>query len=49
MNETQNRDRPAQFEELRFAKGQQWSVATLAVTLLAAIFRNSTRHTVIGD
>jgi hypothetical protein len=31
-------DRAAQFEELRFAKKQQWAVATAAVTLLAAIY-----------
>jgi len=33
-----NVDRASQFEELRFAKGQQWYVATAAVTLLSAIF-----------
>ena len=33
-----NVDRAAQFEELRFAKGQQWYIATAAVTLLSAIF-----------
>jgi len=33
-----DKDRQQQLEELRFAKRQQWSVATLAVTLLAAIF-----------
>jgi hypothetical protein len=31
-------DRASQFEELRFAKGQQWYIATAAVTLLSAIF-----------
>src|SRR5215510_8897571 len=31
-------DRAAQFEELRFAKRQQWAIATAAVTLLAAVF-----------
>src|ERR1700731_3316304 len=31
-------DRAARHEELRFAKKQQWYVATSAVTLLAAIF-----------
>ncbi len=30
--------RAAQFEELRFAKKQQWYIATSAVTLLGAIF-----------
>jgi amino acid transporter len=42
MNETMtdhgNIDRASQFEELRFAKRQQWYIATAAVTLLAAIF-----------
>ena len=33
-----DRDRPLLFEELRFAKKQQWYIATAAVTLLAAIF-----------
>jgi len=33
-----DKDRQAKFEELRFAKKQQWSIATSAVTLLAAIF-----------
>jgi len=33
-----DRDRPQLFEELRFAKKQQWAVATAAVTLLAAMF-----------
>ena len=33
-----DQDRPQYFEELRFAKKQQWSVAAAAVTLLAAIF-----------
>lgn len=31
-------DRPARHEELRFAKKQQWYIATSAVTLLGAIF-----------
>jgi hypothetical protein len=31
-------DRPAWHEELRFAKKQQWYIATSAITLLAAIF-----------
>src|ERR1700675_1629415 len=31
-------DRPQWFEELRFAKKQQWAIATASVTLLAAIF-----------
>ena len=30
-------DRPQWFEELRFAKKQQWAIATAVVTLLAAI------------
>jgi hypothetical protein len=44
MNDQQNNvpqndpDRAAWHEELRFAKKQQWYVATSAVTLLAAIF-----------
>ena len=38
MSERDNVDRAAQFEELRFAKGQQWYIATAAVTLLSAIF-----------
>ena len=38
MNDHAN-DRASQFEELRFAKGQQWYIATAAVTLLSAIFR----------
>jgi hypothetical protein len=33
-----DQDRASQFEELRFAKGQQWYIATAAVTLLSAIF-----------
>jgi hypothetical protein len=31
-------DRPQYFEELRFAKKQQWSVATAAISLIAAIY-----------
>jgi hypothetical protein len=31
-------DRAQRFEELRFAKKQQWAVATAVVTLLGAIF-----------
>jgi hypothetical protein len=31
-------DRAAQLEEIRFAKRQQWAIATAAVTLLAAVF-----------
>src|SRR5262252_2015285 len=31
-------DRTSQFEELRFAKRQQWYIATAAVALLSAIF-----------
>jgi hypothetical protein len=31
-------DRAQLFEELRFAKKQQWTIAAAAVTLLAAIF-----------
>ena len=38
MSEPDNVDRASQFEQLRFAKGQQWYVATAAVTLLSAIF-----------
>ena len=38
MSEPDNVDRASQFEELRFAKGQQWYMATAAVTLLSAIF-----------
>jgi hypothetical protein len=34
----EDKDRAAKLEELRFAKRQQWSIATSAVTLLAAIF-----------
>jgi hypothetical protein len=34
----EGKDRAARFEELRFAKKQQWYIATSAVTLLAAIF-----------
>ena len=33
-----DQDRASQLEELRFAKGQQWYIATAAVTLLSAIF-----------
>ncbi len=33
-----DRDRQQLFEELRFAKKQQWAIATAAVTILAAIF-----------
>jgi len=39
-------DRAQWFEELRFAKKQQWAVAAAAVTLLAAIF--ALQHSV-GD
>jgi hypothetical protein len=39
-----DRDRPQLFEELRFAKTQQWYIATAAVTLLGAIF--ALRHAV---
>jgi hypothetical protein len=35
---TDNQDRAQWFEELRFAKKQQWAVATAVVTLLGAIF-----------
>jgi hypothetical protein len=35
---TDDRDRPQYFEDLRFAKKQQWAVTTAAVTLLAAIY-----------
>ena len=38
MSEPDNVDRASQFEQLGFAKGQQWYVATAAVTLLSAIF-----------
>jgi hypothetical protein len=38
MADHQNNDRGARIEELRFAKKQQWAIATSAVTLLAAIF-----------
>src|SRR6516225_1977959 len=38
LSEPDNVDRASQFEQLRFAKGQQWYVATAAVTLLSAIF-----------
>ena len=38
MSEPDNFDRASQWEELRFARGQQWYVATAAVTLLSAIF-----------
>jgi SNF family Na+-dependent transporter len=39
MSDQQNNaDRPAQIEELRFAKKQQWYVASSAVALFAAIF-----------
>ena len=38
MSERDNIDRASQFDELRFAKGQQWYIATAAVTLLSAIF-----------
>lgn len=33
-----DKDRPQLLEELRFAKKQQWAVATAVVTLLAAAF-----------
>jgi hypothetical protein len=35
---TDDRDRPQWFEELRFAKKQQWAITTAAVTLLAAVY-----------
>jgi hypothetical protein len=38
MSDQEDKDRAAKLEELRFAKRQQWSIATSAVTLLAAIF-----------
>ena len=38
MSEPDNVDRASQFGQLRFAKGQQWYVATAAVMLLSAIF-----------
>jgi len=38
LSERDNVDRASQFEELRFAKGQQWYIATAAVTLMSAIF-----------
>ena len=38
MSEPDNVDRASQLEELRFAKRQQWYIATAAVTLLSAIF-----------
>jgi hypothetical protein len=38
MSYRDDKDRAAKLEELRFAKRQQWSIATSAVTLLAAIF-----------
>jgi hypothetical protein len=38
LSEPDNVDRASQFEELRFAKGQQWYIATAAITLLGAIF-----------
>src|SRR5215831_15813922 len=38
MNDRENIERASQFEELRFAKRQQWYIATAAVTLLSAIF-----------
>jgi len=38
LSEPDNVDRASQWEELRFAKGQQWYIATAAVTLLSAIF-----------
>jgi hypothetical protein len=34
----EDKERTAKLEELRFAKKQQWLIATSAVTLLAAIF-----------
>jgi hypothetical protein len=34
----EDKDRAARLEELRFAKKQQWYIATSALTLLAAIF-----------
>jgi len=42
-----DKDRSQLFEELRFAKKQQWAVATAAVTLLGAIF--ALQHSVAGD
>ena len=41
-------DPAARHEELRFAKKQQWYVATSAVTLLAAIFAIA-RSTTLSD
>jgi hypothetical protein len=38
MSDREDKDRAAKLEELRFAKKQRWSIATSAVTLLAAIF-----------
>jgi len=38
MAQEQPNDRPQYFEELRFAKKQQWTVATAVITLLAAIY-----------
>jgi hypothetical protein len=38
MSVQKDEDRPALLEELRFAKKQQWYVATSAVTLNAAVF-----------
>ena len=38
MNDRENIERASQLEELRFAKRQQWYIATAAVTLLSAIF-----------
>src|SRR5262245_55327642 len=38
MTQEQPNDRPQYFEELRFVKKQQWTVATAVITLLAAIY-----------
>jgi len=38
MNAQKDGDRAARFEELKFAKRQQWAVVTSALTLLGAIF-----------
>jgi hypothetical protein len=47
MSDQNDRDRPQLFEELRFAKKQQWAVATAVVTLLAAMF--GLQHTAAPD
>src|SRR4051794_22805204 len=38
LSDREKLDHTARHEEVRFAKKQQWSVTTSAVTLLAAIF-----------